>query len=97
MSGLPDFLTVEETARILRIGRTAAYELSRRYEETDGAEGIPVIRVGRLMRVPRRALERWNGGPLTDPETNDSSPSPQPTRRRQRKPRLSQEELPLND
>lgn len=27
--GLPDFLTVEEAARLLRIGRTAAYELTR--------------------------------------------------------------------
>jgi len=55
---IPNFLTVEEAARILRIGRTAAYEQTRRYEDTDGREGIPVIRVGRLMRVPRAALER---------------------------------------
>jgi len=47
MGGMPDFLTVEEAARILRIGRTAAYEQTRRFEETDGREGIPIIRVGR--------------------------------------------------
>lgn len=33
MQDLPDFLTVEEAAAILRIGRTAAYEQTRRYEE----------------------------------------------------------------
>ena len=65
MSDLPDFLTVEEAARVLRIGRTAAYEQTKRFEETEGQEGIPVIRVGRLMRVPRAALERWSGGPLS--------------------------------
>lgn len=51
-------LTVEEAARVLRIGRSAAYEQARRYEMTDGAEGIPVIRFGRRLRVPRVALAR---------------------------------------
>ena len=93
---IPNFLTVEEAARILRIGRTAAYEQTRRYEETDGREGIPVIRVGRLMRVPRAALERWNGGPLTGPEPEPKPEvveRPRATRRRQ--PRYPQPGLPL--
>ena len=35
----PSFLTVEEAARVLRIGRTAAYLLAKRWEATGGAEG----------------------------------------------------------
>jgi excisionase family DNA binding protein len=54
-------LTVEEAARLLRIGRSAAYEQARRYLATDGLEGIPVVRVGRSLRVPREALRRMLG------------------------------------
>lgn len=98
MGDLPDFLTVEEAARILRIGRTTAYEQTRRFEDTNGLEGIPVIRVGRLMRVPRAALERWHGGPLSNPH-KDPGPRPRkPPRRRPRrsKPRLAQDALPFD-
>jgi hypothetical protein len=38
------------------IGRTLAYALARRYEETEGADGLPVIRLGNCLRVPRWAL-----------------------------------------
>ena len=41
---VPDFFTLEEAAAILRIGRTTAYELARRFEATGGAEGVPVRR-----------------------------------------------------
>ena len=41
---------------MLRIGRTLAYTLARRYEETGGLEGLPVIRLGNCLRVPRWAL-----------------------------------------
>lgn len=62
---LADFLTLEEAARVLRIGRNTAYELARQYVCTDGAKGLPVVRVGRALRVPRALLEAWHGGPLT--------------------------------
>ena len=64
---LPDFLTVEEAAAILRIGRTAAYGLARQWRATDGKEGLPVVAFGRLLRVPRAALEAVAGGPLSRP------------------------------
>lgn len=64
-SELPDFLTVEEAARVLRIGRTAAYTLTRVWRESGGREGLPVVPVGRLLRVPRAALEAMAGGAIT--------------------------------
>jgi hypothetical protein len=51
-------LTLAEAAAVLRIGRSAAYELARRYLATGGTEGLPVLRLGRYLRVPRSALER---------------------------------------
>jgi hypothetical protein len=54
--GLPLVLGVEEAVEVLRIGRTLAYALARRYEATGGVEGLPVIRLGGCLRVPRWAL-----------------------------------------
>lgn len=79
VSVVPDFLTVEEAAAILRIGRTAAYALAREYLATDGASGLPVVRLGKLLRVPRTKLEALIGGPITWPLcTASSAPSPSP-------------------
>ncbi len=63
-AGLPAFLTVEEAAAIVRIGRTAAYQLARQFEHTGGAQGLPVVRIGRSFRVPLARLEAWAGAPL---------------------------------
>ena len=45
-------LTVREAAALLHISRNLAYELVTRRE-------IPAIRLGRVIRVPRAALEQW--------------------------------------
>jgi hypothetical protein len=50
-------LTVAEAAQSLRIGRSLAYELARVYLATDGLEGLPVLKLGARMRVPRWALD----------------------------------------
>ena len=63
----PVVLTVEEAARLLRIGRSAAYEQARRFIATGDAEGLPVVRLGRRLRVPRQALTRLLGVSTTDP------------------------------
>lgn len=73
MERLPDFLTVEEAAAILRIGRTKAYQLVNLGFATEGREGLPARRVGRQVRIPLRALEAMNGGPLGP--RGSSSPS----------------------
>lgn len=52
----PLLLTIEEAAGVLRIGRSLAYELARRYEASDGHLGLAVMRVGSCWRVPRWAL-----------------------------------------
>lgn len=53
-----EFLTVEEAAALLRIGRTSAYALAREWRETGGRRGLPVVELGRQLRVPRAALEK---------------------------------------
>jgi excisionase family DNA binding protein len=49
-------LTVEEAATYLRISRALGYQLARQYRITNGAAGLPVIQLGRCLRVPRDEL-----------------------------------------
>lgn len=55
---LPDapLLTMEEAARVLRIGRSLVYQLATEYVTSGGTSGVPVIRLGGCLRVPRWAL-----------------------------------------
>jgi hypothetical protein len=69
---LPDFLTIEEAARVLRLGRTTAYEQARIWRDTDGRSGLPNFPMGHTLRVPAAALERMLGRPLS------SIPAPRP-------------------
>jgi excisionase family DNA binding protein len=41
-----------EVQKILRIGRSKLYEMIARQE-------LPVVRIGRAVRIPRRELEQW--------------------------------------
>jgi hypothetical protein len=58
LSEPPEVLTVEEAAAVLRISRNSAYTLARQWLATDGAQGLPVVKLGRTLRVPRPALLR---------------------------------------
>lgn len=49
-------ISVEQTARVLGLGRTAAYEAARRGE-------FPTRRLGRRIVVPVPALLEWLGVP----------------------------------
>lgn len=60
----PQTLTIEEAAKVLRIGRTAAYALAREWRATNGRSGLPVLELGRTLRVPRRALQAMLSGGL---------------------------------
>lgn len=48
----PILLTVEDVQEQIQLGRTKIYELIR-----DGV--LPVVRIGRAVRIRREALERW--------------------------------------
>lgn len=88
---LPSLLTVEEAARVLRIGRTKAYDMAREWRATDGRSGLPVIDFGNVLRVPRRQLEAMLGGSVGPVDVagegsgvvpaslGESSPAPTPT------------------
>jgi hypothetical protein len=54
----PGFLRVEEAAGILGISRSAAYEQANVWLATGGRIGLPVVRLGRSLRVPWAAIER---------------------------------------
>lgn len=69
-------LTVEEAADVLRIGRGTAYALARRFRETGGREGLPVIVLGRSLRVPRAGLERLLSGDAVAVTVADPSDGP---------------------
>jgi len=50
-SDLPAVLDLPAAARLLGVGRTLAYELVR-----NGEWPTPIIRIGKLIRVPTRPL-----------------------------------------
>lgn len=66
-----DFLTVEEAAEILRISRSAAYQLTRTWMLTGGAEGLPCIRLGCSVRVPAAVIQQ-----LVDATLDTTRPRP---------------------
>ncbi len=55
LADAPDVLTVEQTAGILAISRGTAYEGVRTGQ-------IPSVRIGRIIRVPKYALEHLLNG-----------------------------------
>ena len=48
----PLLLSIPEAAAVLRLSRTKVYQL------IDG-EGLPIVRFGRAVRVPRASLQQW--------------------------------------
>lgn len=63
---LPPFLTIEEAARLLRIGRTTAYLQARLYRESGGRAGLPNVCFGRRKLVPLQGLLHILGPPKSD-------------------------------
>ncbi len=50
----PETYSVPEAGRIVGLGKNASYDAARRGE-------LPVLRFGRILRVPRAAFERMLG------------------------------------
>lgn len=75
----PDFFTVIE-ARVLRIGRTAAYEQSKVYRATQGAAGLPVVKMGGRASSPMAASRSRTGtaglSKKSAPTVRSLSPTP---------------------
>ena len=89
-SAMPLLMTVEEAARVLRVGRSKAYDMAAQYTKSGGLEGLPVLRMGDLLRVPRPALcEYVNTGRVVQlihqpaqSASPDAAPKHAPTRKR---------------
>ena len=66
--GASTVLTVEEAAAELRIGRTAAYAAVKAGE-------LPVVRIGRTLRVPRHRLDALLNGesPVDEPDSRSNT------------------------
>ena len=58
---IPPFLTVEEASRLLKIGRTKAYLLTKEWRATGGRSGLAVVDLGDVLRVPGPAIEQMLG------------------------------------
>ncbi len=111
MSEVPEMLTVEEAATILRVGRTTGYKMAVRWLDTGGEEGLPVIQVGRLLRVPTVLFEErfclrvtWRTGGLIGKSRRQAptvraedaiKPTAKPVPRQRRRARGDQSALPF--
>ena len=76
----------------MRIGRTKAYAMTQEWRATGGRSGLPVVDLGDVLRVPRRALEQLLGVEFT-PTT--SAPPAEPraaSTEHQRQPKRNKRE-----
>ena len=97
-SELPLLLTVDEAARVLRIGRSKAYEMTKLYGTSGGTQGLPVLRLGDLLRVPRFALHEFvTTGRIVQliPPVEYATDHATPTKK-QRRPRRSSDRAQLS-
>ena len=67
----PATITIAEAAELLRISRSTAYALAHRWLAGD-PNGLPVVRVGRSLRVPGHAMRRALA--VSDEESHASRP-----------------------
>jgi hypothetical protein len=84
LAHLPLMLTVEQTCDVLGISRTLAYAQVRRYLASEGREGIPAVRIGTAIRIPRTGLvDLLLAAPAPTPvdaTVLHAVPTPEPTR-----------------
>jgi excisionase family DNA binding protein len=59
LDDLPPFLTVDQAAKVLQLGRSKTYELTVEYDLSAGRTGLPFVWLGKQKRIPRTALIRF--------------------------------------
>lgn len=59
LDDLPPFMTVEQAAKVLQLGRSKTYGLTVEWDRTGGKTGLPFIWLGAQKRVPRAALVQF--------------------------------------
>ncbi len=59
LDDLPPFLTVEQAAKVLQLGRSKTYELTVEWERSGGRSGLPFVWFGHQKRIPRAALIKF--------------------------------------
>jgi Helix-turn-helix domain len=59
LDDLPPFMTVEQAAKVLQLGRSKTYGLTVEWDRTGGKTGLPFIWIGAQKRVPRAALVQF--------------------------------------
>lgn len=69
-SDLPMLLTVEEAGRLLRVGRSHAYNQVTLYFASGGTDCVPALRLGGWLRVPSTitSLVAAPSGPVGNPK-----------------------------
>ena len=59
LDDLPPFMTVEQAAKVLQLGRSKTYELTVEFDCSAGRSGLPFVWLGKQKRIPRTALVRF--------------------------------------
>src|SRR4051794_30589224 len=104
LAHLPLMLTVEQTCEVVGIGRSLGYAQVHPYLATDGREGIPSVRIGTVLRIPRAGLVEMFMSTLRQPSVDvgplhvvvrGATTSRGPRRTRARSTPLSPVELPF--
>lgn len=57
-TGEPAFFQVREAAVILGMSRSATYDMANVWLATEGRMGLPAVRIGRRILIPRSAIDR---------------------------------------
>ena len=59
LEDLPPFMTVDQAAKVLQLGRSKTYELTVEFDCSAGRSGLPFVWLGKQKRIPRTALIRF--------------------------------------
>ena len=65
-------IDIERAGELFGLGRSKAYVEARRYLDTGGAEGMPVIRFGRTLRAPTARVLELLGLDRTPTQTDEA-------------------------